>query len=114
MTWINKTLTSPTINSPSLTNVTVGGGTVITQIISATATLDFDLTSVASQDLTMTATGAALGDTVALGVPHGSVTANTVFFAWVSASNTITVRAQRVSGTPDPASGTFRVTVTKF
>jgi hypothetical protein len=90
------------------------GDAQITRILSATATLDFDLTSVTSQDLTVTVTGAAVGDVVSLGVPHGSVTADTLFFGWVSASNTVTVRAMRIAGTPNPASGTFRVQVTKF
>lgn len=86
----------------------------VTRILTATASLNFDLTANATQDLTITVTGAAAGDVVSLGVPHGSVTADTLFFAWVSAADTVTVRAMRIAGTPDPASGTFRVMVTKF
>lgn len=86
----------------------------VKRILSVTATLDFDLTSVASQDLTVTVTGAVVGDVVSLGVPNGSVTADTMFFGWVSAADTVKVRAFRIAGTPNPASGTFRVMVTKF
>lgn len=87
------------------------GGQLVTKILRATATLNFDLTSVVSQDLTVTVTGAADGDQVSIGVPGGSVTADTAFFGWVSAANTVTIRAFRLAGTPDPASGTFEVTV---
>jgi len=67
-----------------------------------------------SADLTITVTGAALGDTVILGVPDGSVLADSCFTAWVSAADTVTVRFNNYSvGALDPASGTFRVDVFK-
>jgi hypothetical protein len=92
-------------------------GTAITNILSATASLDFG--SIAANefaDLTITVTGAAVGDTVALGVPHGSTITDVNFSGWVSAANTITVRATNNSSTTarDPASGTFRATVIRF
>jgi hypothetical protein len=95
----------------------VGGGATVTKILSATATLDFG--SIAAQgygDLTVTVTGAALGDTVSLGVPNASITADISFFGWVSATNTVTIRCTNISLTTarDPASGTFRATVTQF
>ena len=85
----------------------------MTQVLKATATLDFDLTAVVSHTLTITVTGAALNDPVALGVPNGSVTADTLFWAWVSGTDTVSVRAMRLAGTPNPASGTFSVLVFK-
>lgn len=88
-----------------------GASLIIQSILCATASLNFDLTAVVSQDLTITVTGAASGDPVFLGVPNGSVTADTGFFAWCSAADTVTVRAFRLAGTPNPASGTFRATV---
>lgn len=87
------------------------GATALRKYLSATATLNFDLTAVASQDLTVTVTGAVDGDSVALGVPNAAITADTIFWAWVSAADTVTVRAMRIAGTPNPASGTFRVSV---
>lgn len=81
-----------------------------------TATLDFASTNAqTSTDLTITVTGAATGDVVILGVPNGSVNANTCFTAWVSATNTVTVRFNNYSsGAVDPASGTFRVSVAQY
>lgn len=68
-------------------------------------------------DLTITVTGAALSDTVALGVPHASATGGSThdhvsFMAWVSAANTVTVRCVNAgSAATDRAAGTFRVSV---
>ncbi|MGI9065980.1 MAG: hypothetical protein ACR2HX_06200 [Pyrinomonadaceae bacterium] len=101
-------------NTTSTGYFSIGNGTLINRLLSTYATMDFDLTAVVSQDLTMTITGVAVGDSVHLGVPAASVTADTVFFAWVSAANTVTVRASRVAGTPNPASGSFRATVMQF
>jgi hypothetical protein len=85
-------------------------------ILTATATLDFSNVAAigCSTDLTITVTGAASGDSVQIGVPAGSVPNGTSwFFGWVSAADTVTIRhCNLVSG--DPASGTFRATVSKF
>jgi hypothetical protein len=85
------------------------------KVLTASATLDFPstLTQEAS-DLTITVTGAALNDEVVLGVPNGSVNANSGYFAWVSAADTVTVRFMNFSsGSINPASGTFKVSVHK-
>jgi hypothetical protein len=96
--------------TPSSTRHTINQG------LTGSATLDFASTNAQnSRDLTITVTGASDGDVVSLGVPNGSVNANTCFTAWVSASNTVTVRFNNYSsGSVDPASGTFKVFVTKF
>lgn len=95
--------------------VKIGGTTAtgISKHLSAVAALNFDLTAVASQDLTIAVAGAAVGDSVELGVDNASVTADTLFWAWVSAVNTVTVRAMRIAGTPNPGVGNFRVDVWK-
>jgi hypothetical protein len=108
------------LNSTGLSitgSLTVNSGTAITKILSATATLDFGSIAANSfADLTITVTGAAVGDTVSLGVPNGSLLNDISFFGWVSATNTVTIRCSNVSSTTarDPASGTFRATVTQF
>jgi len=92
-------------------SLTIGGGTAILKHLSATATLDFaNLAAIGCEDLTIAVTGASLGDTVALGVPNGSVVANGTFTGWVSAADTVTIRfCTVVSG--NPASGIFRADV---
>lgn len=81
----------------------------------ASAALDFPSTGGRlSADLTVTLTGAVVGDLVILGVPNDSIMPNSCFTAWVSATNTVTVRFNNYSvDTQDPASGTFTVAVFK-
>lgn len=83
--------------------------------LKGSATLNFDLTSVNYQDLTITVTGAADGDVCTVGVPNASATANVVYTYWTSGANTVTVRASRidVASGADPASGTFKASVEK-
>lgn len=86
---------------------------ILAKTLTNTATLNFDLSAVNSQDLTITVTGAAAGDAVAIALDAGSVPADITYFGWVSATDTITIRCSRVGGggAVDPASGTFRATV---
>jgi hypothetical protein len=82
-----------------------------------TATLDFGNTVAgAATDLTITVTGAADGDAVSIGVPNGSTVANGSYTAWVSATNTVTIRFSNSNLVTalDPASGTFRAVVLKY
>jgi hypothetical protein len=95
------------------TNLVLNGGATVTGILSATASLNFDLTALTVEDKTITVTGAAVGDIVTLGVPNGSVTTSVQYTAWVSAADTVTVRARTSATGEDPASGTFRATVIK-
>lgn len=80
---------------------------------SVTATLDFPNTAAqTSSDLTVTVTGALDGDEVTLTVPAVSMLASSCYNAWVSASDTVTVRFNNYSaGALDPASGDFVVVV---
>lgn len=96
------------------TSLVVGGGTAVTKIITGTNTLDFaNQAAIGCEVLTITVTGAASGDSVELGVPNGSNTTNSVFWAWASAADTVSVKhCAVISG--DPASGTFRATIVKF
>jgi hypothetical protein len=94
--------------------LTIGSaGTAVTNYVSATATLDFgSINSLASEDLTITVTGAVANDTVTLGLP-AAPTAGIIFQAFVSAANTVTVRAHNyTAGAIDPAAATYRVGVT--
>jgi hypothetical protein len=86
------------------------------ETLRGSAPLDFPSTSAQnSSDLTITVTGAALGDVVSLGASNAAVSANTSYSAWVSADDTVTVRFNNYSsGAVDPAGGTFRVMVFKY
>ncbi len=85
--------------------------------LNAAATLDFPNTNPGSvADLTMNVPGAVADDSVFLGVPNSAMTtagSTSLFFAWVSAANTVTVRFCNVStvGGADPPSGTFTATI---
>jgi hypothetical protein len=81
--------------------------------LSGSGTLDFASTSAFnSSDLTVTITGAAVGDIVMLGTPVQD--ANSTFTAFVSATNTVTIRMNNYSALAiNPASGTFKVYVIK-
>ena len=77
------------------------------------AIMDFPNTSAqSSSDLTSTVTGAVAGSPVLLGVPNDSVVANTSYSAWVSSTNTVTVRFNNYSSSSaNPASGSFYLIV---
>lgn len=96
----------------SPTTGTVTPGATLTKLLTASAALDFPSISAVSQaSLTITVTGAAVGDEVAMGLPAAPA-AGIVFNAFVSAANTVTIRATNVTAAPvDPASATYSVLV---
>ena len=100
-----------------ISGVTINDGALIRGHLSGTASLDFDLSAagITCQDLTITVTGAAQGstDNVTLAIPTAlASTAGVTFDQWVSAADTVTVRACDVtSGNPDPAAATVRADV---
>lgn len=88
-------------------------------ILTSTATLDFPNTAAgAASDLTITVNGAVDGNPVIIGAPNGSVSAtdNVVYFGWISAANTVTVRFANCNliTAVNPASGTFRASVITY
>jgi hypothetical protein len=94
----------------------MGGVTyLITSTLQATAALDF--TPIAAQttlELTITVTGAAVGDSVDV-TPNGAPEAGLVWSGYVSAANTVTVRLGNVTvAAIDPASRTWRALVRKI
>jgi len=84
--------------------------------IRISATLDFPSTSAQSESaLTVSVPGAVLGDVVALGIPNASTTATSVYSAWVSATDTVTVRFSNYGAVSrDPVSGTFTLVVEQY
>lgn len=78
------------------------------------ATLDFPSTAAGTySDLTITVTGANVGDIVSVGSGASPGNANTVFWGFVSSSNTVTVRFNNAElvASVDPGSATFKVSV---
>ena len=86
-----------------------------TQVLTASATLDFaSIAAVASEDKTIAVAGAAVGDSVALGLPAAPA-AGIVFNGFVSAADTVTVRATNITASAvDPASADYTAMVFKL
>ena len=106
------------VNGGSLSlNYEVGRFRSLTQYLSdlgritATASLDFPSIAAGAQaTLTITLTGAVVNDSIMLGLPAAPA-AGIVFNAYVSAADTVTVRASNISASAvDAASATYRVT----
>lgn len=87
----------------------------IPTILSQTTILDFpSITPGTAEDLTMTVTGAALGDGVTVARLGGFPYSNAIMTAWVSVADTVTVRIFNLSAVPlDPAADNYRVRVIK-
>jgi hypothetical protein len=90
-------------------------GVAVTAVLANSASLNFaSIAAAASADLTITVTGAAVGDEVAVGLP-AAPTAGIIYQAFVSAANTVTVRATNITADAiDPAAQTFNVAVLKL
>jgi hypothetical protein len=89
----------------------------LAKTLTNTATLNYSsIAAGGNETLTITVTGAAVGDAVTVGIPNGSKTAGLIFGTpWVSSTNTVSIEAYNSTGSPiDPASGTFRVSVIKY
>jgi hypothetical protein len=93
----------------------INGGSEATNLWTVTATLDFpNIAHNTSEELTVTVTGAAVGDTVMLGAPS-TIEAGLIFCGYVSATDTVTIRVHNsTGGAVDPASNDWRVTVLQF
>ncbi len=89
-------------------------GTKPTSPLRASASLDFaSMATLTTNEQTITVTGAAVGDTVAL-APPATVNAGLIWCGRVSAANTVTIRMYNsTNATVDPAAATWGVTVFK-
>jgi len=108
-----------TLTTTAATNATfpTGSGALGYQL-TGSASLNFpSTTSNTTNSLTITVTGAAVGDVVSLGIDAATlaVTGNYSFMAYVSATNTVTVKFDNNNPvtTLDPAAATFKVKVFK-
>ncbi|MFI5057412.1 MAG: hypothetical protein ACHQLQ_04440 [Candidatus Acidiferrales bacterium] len=78
---------------------TIGGGTAITRHISVSTSLAFpEFSRRSCNTLSVTATGAADGDSVALGIPNALASIDELtWFGWVSAPGVVSVRGCNVT-----------------
>jgi hypothetical protein len=94
-------------------NTATGGTTTV----KGSGTIDFPATSGSQRsDATITVTGAAVGDAVALATPTDWIfSENTTVSGWVSAANTVTIRFSNNGngGSINPPSATVKVVVFK-
>ena len=106
----NTTFTGPVVSQNGFIAGT--GSATITKVLTASASLNFPSISAASQaDLTITVPGAATGDEVIMSLP-ASPAAGIVFNAFVSAANTVTIRASNITALAvDPAAASYGVIV---
>ena len=84
--------------------------------IKTTATLDFASTgSLSSSTINVTVTGAAVGDHVLISKADGTSSNGELYIGTVSATNTVTIRFQNVSGSSvDLSSASYNIIVIKF
>lgn len=87
---------------------------VVAKGLTGSGTLTFATVNNSCNNQTITVTGAADGDVVSIGVPSGAAAAGVMYTAWVSAANTVTIRACEVLGADQNPTGTFKVFVTKY
>jgi len=80
-----------------------------------TANLDFgSVASATFADRTVTIVGALVGDCVSLGLPPAAATGGIAYSGWVSAANTVTVRAHNYTTADlEPAPGVFKAALVR-
>lgn len=109
--------TTPTIDLSATSGVSINAGSAVKRQLSATATLDWaSIAASTDSDLTITVTGATVGDVVQLGPPSTLEANLAISYYAVTAANTVTVRLRNMNavGAIDPASKTWRAAVVGF
>lgn len=108
------------VNSTAIFNAnlgsTFGGGSLIKKMIVATNTVDAPLIGVgANSDIAVTVTGADQLNGAVLCTPAVGIEAGLVYNAWISATNTVTVRILNAGlGAVDPAAVIMRTVVINY
>jgi hypothetical protein len=91
----------------------VGSGSTVSKLLSASSSMTFGTIGANScAEQTLNVTGAADGDTVALGVPNAAAVSGTVFSSWVSGAGVVKIRACNTgAASVTVTAGNFRVDV---
>lgn len=110
-------MASTTFSGPvtSTSGFIAGTGNTVTSVLTVTSTINFAAISAntTSDSSAITVTGAAVNDVVMVG-PPAAIESGLVITGYVSAANSVKVRAANVTGSSiDPASGSFKVVVVK-
>ena len=104
-------------NNLYMSNAASGVRYTMAKVLTATASFDYpSVTAGNASDLTMSCTGAIIGDAVSIGVPTASILTNGSFSGWVGSTSSVTVRFTNNSTTTalNPAPGVFRAVVFKL
>lgn len=104
-------------NSTLTGTLALGGGTALKAIYSAVAQIDFpSISANGVTNMTLTVTGAGTNSTVNVSVDDGAGTAGIIFNGYVSATNTVTIRAANPTlNAIDPAATvSYRATVFQY
>lgn len=111
---IAASFTSSNLTATHKLSVGPGGG-LVTNILTAEATLDFPTNfSAGFATLQIAVTGAAIGDVVSLGLPADTaLSAQSVPFAFASNDTVYVRRCYPITVAQDPPSGTYKVMVFK-
>jgi len=114
----NTTITGTAAVSSTLS---IGGGAAIAKVLTGTASVDFTaLAAGTCENFNITVTGAANGDSVALGIPAAAwaTTEYATIEGFVSATNVVTVKrcnlTNATTALSNPAAVTIRATVIQF
>jgi hypothetical protein len=103
------------VASGGISTGTSTGSMRITGLLSGTCTWSSVAVGAgAIVDETCTATGAALGDSVTLSVNDGAFATKLLWNAWVSATDTVTIRVYNFDSGSQSVSETFGYTITSF
>lgn len=113
--------TSVTGTAAVSSTLSIGGGAAIVKVLTGTGSVDFTaLAAGTCETFTITVTGAANGDSVALGIPAAAwaTTEYATIQGFVSTANTVTVKrcnlTNATTALSNPAAVTIRATVIQF
>jgi hypothetical protein len=110
------TASNPIVASSGISTHTTTGSMKMTKMLSGTCSWSgVSVGSGAVVDTACTATGASVGDAVTLSVNDGGLATDLMWNAWVSATNTITIRVHNLNaGSGATVTETFGYIVTSY
>ncbi len=113
VTCLVRTQAGQNVQYDTVNGVAITGGADTIIFTKGGTAFTINATGTAALTASPVFTTPTLGDDVVIGIPNASMVASAVFTAWVSATNTVTIRYHNseLVTTRDPASGTWRASV---